>query len=128
MSLIKYEEHAARWEASGRAPAALLTSEWQLLTLRCWLYSEGAKAQSISPLLAEFAHESFAAIEARAPDWYEALLRERDHCSGCGERYRVENLSVCTKCLNTYCFRCDAFTPLAPNGNRLHSCGGEIVG
>ena len=39
----------------------------------------------------------------------------------------IENLSICTWCLGTYCFnRIDS--KLAPNGNRLHVWCGEMVG
>ena len=55
MSLIQYEEQAARWESVGRAAEALVTDQRQMLALRCWLSSSGAKSQGISPLLAAFA-------------------------------------------------------------------------
>jgi hypothetical protein len=59
--------------------------------------------------------------------WWDDLLNQREYCEQCGERYRLSNLSLCSKCGRTYCFRCLPYER-APNGNYLHHCGGEIVG
>ena len=61
---------------------------------------------------------------ARNPFWFEHLISERDHCSLCGESYLVDNMSLCTNCLGTYCYKCKNF-PLGPNGNPVHACTDE---
>lgn len=127
---LRFEAQAARWDAHGRAPSLLESGDWQLLALRCWLTSDGARKEGVSPMLAAFVEESAQALQARFPGWYDRLLATRDYCERCGERYLIENLSLCSRCLRTYCYHCTDF-PSGPNGNRFHDCGdagGEIVG
>lgn len=51
-------------------------------------------------------------------DAYWSFLSERSVCAECGERYRVENLSVCPNCFNLYC----------PREARICDCGGTLLG
>lgn len=51
-------------------------------------------------------------------DAYWAFLSGRDMCAECGERYRVENLSVCPNCFNLYC----------PREPRACDCGHKTLG
>src|SRR5262249_47648852 len=51
-------------------------------------------------------------------DAYWAFLNERDACAECGERYRIENLSVCPNCFNLYCPR-ETRLRLRPQDPRL---------
>jgi hypothetical protein len=119
-----YEEVAAVWDAVGRSDA-LLISGWKLLGLRCWCHSPGGKREGVSPTLADFLA---ASVQGESTDWVEDLLGDRESCRRCGEVYRVENLQLCTACMDTTCYRCASVGPLAANGNPACPCGGELVG
>jgi hypothetical protein len=120
----QYEDQAGRWDRAGR-PADLLLSDWSLMALRCWSWSEGGKQEGVSEILGAF----MAASEAASPaSWLDDLMSERDTCIDCGAGYRVENLAVCTACRDCYCYRCAAAAGRAGNGNPQCRCGGEIVG
>jgi hypothetical protein len=69
-----------------------------------------------------------ASERAQPKDWLDEVLDERGSCRGCGESYRAENLAVCTRCHDTYCYRCARLGGTAANGNAACRCGGEIVG
>ena len=70
------------------------------------------------------ADEAVALVKAfwkrRSPDedGYWSFLCERGICAECGERYRIENLSVCPNCFNLYC----------PREARACDCGGVRLG
>jgi hypothetical protein len=51
-------------------------------------------------------------------DAYWSYLNERSMCAECGERYRIENLSVCPNCFNLYC----------PREARACDCGSMCLG
>lgn len=51
-------------------------------------------------------------------DAYWSYLNERGMCAECGERYRIENLSVCPNCFNLYC----------PRESRACDCGSVRLG
>jgi hypothetical protein len=51
-------------------------------------------------------------------DAYWAFLSGHDICAECGERYRIENLSVCPNCFNLYC----------PREARACDCGSVRLG
>jgi hypothetical protein len=38
-------------------------------------------------------------------DPYWAFLSQRMACDGCGDTSKIENLSICPNCFNTYCYR-----------------------
>lgn len=118
---------AAAWEAGGRAPEALVSHDWELTVLYLWVHSDGAMREGLSASLRDFAATSWRSKADRSPGWYDAFLRGRETCGRCEGVYRVENLSICTRCKECGCYRC-AESALAPNGNRLHACGGEFVG
>jgi hypothetical protein len=124
-SCERYELLAEQWRASGPTEFALLEG-YRLIALRCWTYSEGGKSDGISDLLRAFVR----ACEQAQPDgWLDAYFAERESCKTCGERYRFENVSLCTACSRTYCYRCREQRPRAPNGNPACPCGnGELVG
>lgn len=117
-----YEALAESWAARDR-PAAVLLQGTRLMVLQCWCHSAGAKKEGVSDRLREFLQ---AGVAAQPAGWLDELLDDRGFCSNCGERYRLENLGVCTACLSTYCHRCE--TGVAANGNKACTCGGEIVG
>lgn len=124
MSSRRFEALAEQWDAGGR-PAALLLQGYSLIALQCWIGSGGGKAEGVSETLRQFAK----AADAAQPDgWIDHYLSDRESCHGCGERYRFENVQLCTHCSRTYCYRCAANQPLGANGNSTCACGGELVG
>jgi hypothetical protein len=123
-----YEEEAAKWESSGELQWAG-KNEYALVKLLCWLNSTGAKKNGVSERLMRYAAAAKARFDGLGYDWYGDLLRQRDYCSGCGETFRVENLSLCTHCDAMLGYCCSNGKRL-PNGNQLcPRCDeGEIVG
>ncbi len=125
-----FEAEAARWEETGEMQKGV-SNAYGLATLRCWITSDGAKADGVSKRLKRYhkAAEKWLA-QQEGPDWYDRFLRTRSACSICGEGYRIENLGLCTHCdtLVGYCHQFDGGT--APNGNlKCPRCKyGETVG
>lgn len=112
----RYEALAQQWQAGG----------YSLIALRCWSYSTGAKAEWLSEQLREFLQASEA---AQRRDWLDVYFAEQECCRGCGESYWFENVSFCTACGRTWCYRCKSGNALAANGNVACPCGsGEVVG
>jgi hypothetical protein len=124
-----FEALAQSWEASSVSqppPSPLLVARMYL-----WIHSAGAKQEGVSERLRNMVDALRARLEQQNPDWYENQMMEgHDYCRVCGERYRCENLSICTHCSAQFgpCHRTSG--GLAHNGNyRCGSCGvGEIVG
>lgn len=114
----------ASWVEQGRGSKGLLDNR-TFLAAQCWLYSPGAKHDGYSQEVADFVAATRAAIGGDMG--WSKLLRQRDYCDRCGERYRVENLAICCTCHTLYCYRCGSRSR-HPNGNQRCSCGGEIVG
>lgn len=69
-----------------------------------------------------------ASSAAQPEKWLDDYLSERSDCRVCGERYRIENLALCTLCRQMVCHRCAAAGMRAVNGNYACVCGGEFVG
>jgi hypothetical protein len=124
MSSLRYEALAKEWHAQARLEPLLL-SGYDLIRLRCWSYSAGAKSEGVSATLRDFVRESNA---AQPEDWLDDYLYDRETCSTCGEGYRLENMRLCTHCSRMYCYRCPPKPAKAPNGNDACPCGGELVG
>lgn len=120
----RFEAFAAEWIASGRRKD-LLSGYNELMTIRCWVYSDGGKKQGASDALREFIT---AGEQAKEPDWLDRVMGERETCRACGESYRSENLAVCTHCARKYCYSCNGQNGKAANGNAACQCGGELVG
>lgn len=121
----QFDALARAWLAAGR-PAQRLLDGYDLIALRCWSWSRGAKAEGVGAEIEAFRR----ACEAAQPDnWLDAYLSERETCAGCGESWRFENVGLCTHCHRRWCYRCGANHPAAANGNPGCSCGqGEVVG
>lgn len=118
-----YAQQARDWVDSGR-PESRLLSGVALVALVCW-HRDHAKAGDAGVLVGEF----LAACEARqSPGWFDRELEQRRHCSHCGTRYRVENLSICTRCQDLYCYQCVGQCRRDEAGHRFCLCGGEVVG
>lgn len=47
---------------------------------------------------------------------------KREHCSGCYETYKLENMVTCTLCHRSICWRCE----VGNVGENICSCGGEM--
>jgi hypothetical protein len=128
MSKQKYLELARNWHQTGRTAIRLMTGEYQLTALRCWV--GGLPAGAADPELAlirAFAVASVQQANQQNPRWYESFLATRSSCGQCGESYRVENLSICTVCSAEVCPNCK--TQAHPRtGRYAHYCGGDLVG
>lgn len=118
------EQSAKAWMRAGQ-PAAFLLRDLALVRARLWSWSTGGKARPLSPVLHEFIESSHAAL---GEGWWSDQFCGRSHCSHCGERFAVENLSFCTTCTRLTCYMCYRLFGLHPDGNQLCSCGGELVG
>ncbi|HIK13662.1 MAG TPA: hypothetical protein IGS52_25950 [Oscillatoriaceae cyanobacterium M33_DOE_052] len=117
------EAEAKDW-IDRRRDQKMLLNPWATLHAICWVGSDGAKKEGYSENLAEFVAASKLAVGMNKID---QMLNQRDHCSYCGTRFRVENLSLC-RCGNVYCYKCIWNLGIHPNGNRACYCGGEVVG
>ncbi len=126
---LMYEEEARRWAETG-ALQWCGSNAYAFTKLRCWLDSNGAKAEGVSERLQHYYAAAEAKFEESAPEWYDKFLRTKDWCSICGETYRLENLSLCTHCdvLLGYCHT--EYGNKTANGNpKCPTCkSGEIVG
>jgi hypothetical protein len=127
MSRERYLAAATAWDQAGKPVDLLLHNKYQLFAMRCWIDSGGAQQEGIDQVVADFHDANEKHYEAKFPNWWQQLMASRENCDFCSEQYKVKNLSICTGCLGTYCYRCIDYTPAA-NGNRRHACGGEIVG
>jgi hypothetical protein len=126
---LQFEEAARRWDEAGR-PVPENPDPLAAMKLYCWVGSAGAKHDGVSPRLQAYLETLRGALSARNRDWYDVLLAQRDYCDRCGETYRYENVSFCTRCSTTFapCHRPSAVE--LPNGNlECPDCHrGEIVG
>ena len=121
MSLEQFSQGARLWVEGGQSPMRLLANPYTLMALRCWAGSDGARRQGVPPALRGWLHASQQAMDREQPGWYDRLLAQREHCSCCGQTYRVENLAICTGCSALVCHRCGG-NGRAANGNEAH-CG-----
>jgi hypothetical protein len=125
----QYEAMAEAWEADGfNTPED--PSQLQAASMYLWINSAGAKQEGVSQRLRKYVDALWATLNKKNPNWYESQFDDHDWCKVCGERYRWENLSMCTHCSSPFCPSHGASGGTAPNGNYLCSkCGvGEIVG
>ncbi|MDX3537052.1 hypothetical protein PV721_22280 [Streptomyces sp. MB09-01] len=100
-----------QWIRDGRARDQLLTGK-AFFAVYSWHLRHRADHDSPG---AEFVAASYASIGSG--DGWEAMLRERASCDSCGDRYRLENIGLCTGCMRYSCYACGAHA----------SCSGEIV-
>jgi hypothetical protein len=128
----RYEKRAAEWAEQGRPADLLETYVLELFTMRCWLYSDGAKyecaQEDISETFLDFAVDSMNAELARDPYWFDRKMKERSYCEICASRWMYDNLGLCADCRALYCIDCVLRYRKGANGNRRCGCGGEIVG
>ena len=118
-----YARQAQAWADTGRGREGLLSGV-ALVALRCWHW-DYAKEPGARPLIAEF----LAASEAQQPaGWFDAVLAQRECCKRCGGRYRIENLSICTRCQALHCYECVNKCDRDAAGKRVCRCGGVLAG
>ncbi|WP_157546661.1 hypothetical protein [Hamadaea tsunoensis] len=105
------------WVAGGR-DQALLTTGMTYFAVYCWgmNYRIGdPAAPAYDAGLAEFVTASYE-YNGGADGWI-TLLHGREYCSTCGDRFRLENLGICTGCLRHTCYGC----------GRHAGCPGELL-
>ncbi len=111
---------AARlWLESGRRAESLLTGV-AFFAAQCWLLStrnDQPQASGFDPAISDFVAASKAAIGGEAG--WNAMLSERAFCSECQMSFHLENIGICTGCMEYVCGGC----------KWIHkSCDGEVVG
>lgn len=114
-------ETAARlWTESGRDPQGLLSGTAFFLA-QSWIYAIGSYRPE-NPLfrqeVADYVAASKAALGGEAG--WNAMLRERVWCSECFLSFHLENMGMCTECLEYVCPPCKAA--------HVSKCVGEVVG
>ncbi|RRJ84241.1 hypothetical protein [Aestuariirhabdus litorea] len=123
-SLNHYRRLAGQWEEE-QHPHERLLSGLELVALRCWVGSQPEGTPVLDPLILDW----LEAGEANQPeDWFHSQLRERGCCNHCGNRYKLENLAICTCCSITLCPFCVGKTDRQSSRYRRCECGGDWVG
>ncbi|MGV9263513.1 hypothetical protein ACWDRR_02480 [Kitasatospora sp. NPDC003701] len=92
------------WEADGRDEGRLVTGR-AFFALYCWHLQtsrSGSRHDAATTAYVESAHRAIGG----AAGW-NAVLGRREHCSCHGERWRLENLSICLGCLQYVCYQLD---------------------
>ena len=115
----RLESAARRWRESGRVPHLLLGGK-EFFAAQCWLNAHQicppestASCQEIN----DFVLACKVGIGGEAG--WNAMLNEKTFCSACGMSYHLENIGICTSCMQYVCGSCSA----------THNvCGGEVVG
>src|SRR5262245_57677343 len=98
---LQFEEAARQWDEAGR-PAPENPDPVATMKLYCWVGTRGAKHDGVSARLRDYLAVLRGALSASDADWYDTLLNRRDYCDRCGETYRFENVSFCTRCSATF--------------------------
>ena len=115
----KLEAAANEWLSSGRDANFLLAGK-AFFVAQCWLNGSGgfsAEGAGAARNVHDFVQASKAGIGGEA-GWI-AMLNEKTICPGCGMSYHLENIAICTGCMEYVCGAC------LPSHSR---CAGETVG
>ncbi len=112
----RFEAKMTEWINSSKSETAVFPFEYDRLRAFLWSHSEARKAEEFSENITRFGSANFRAL---GDDKYNEMLRIREGCRCCGVTYKLENLSLCVECENSYCYRCVS---------NSCSCGGELVG
>ncbi|HEX7286877.1 MAG TPA: hypothetical protein VF532_11890 [Candidatus Angelobacter sp.] len=116
----RLEEAARLWAKSGRDPIALVNGMAFFLA-QCWMYASGAYQPanpSFSPEIAEYVAASKEALGGESG--WNAMLQQKAWCSQCRMTFHLENLGMCTECLEYVCGACQE-----AHGKK---CAGEVAG
>ncbi|MFF1907659.1 hypothetical protein [Kitasatospora sp. NPDC058218] len=92
------------WEADGRDPGLLVTGR-PFFALYCWHLQTSRGSREHDAATTAYVASAHRAIGGAAG--WNAVLSERAHCSCHGERWRLENLSICLGCLDYVCYQLD---------------------
>jgi len=119
----KVQKAALDWQQGGRKSELLWTGLTAALADLWASHHEQQDDPAIPEQLAAFITASIESIDI------DAVWDQRRNCAGCGERYKLENMSTCIECGNTLCWRCSS--AYASGNSRLISytcpnCGGEM--
>jgi len=123
---LQLEAKAQAWIEAGQDPN-LLPQGLELFRVICWSGSIGG-AHSTDKSADLEAYLQASKDNGGGAEGWASMLRQREYCSECSETYRLENLSVCTKCQCLTCYRCTRPFGVHDNGNSRCECGGELVG
>ncbi|MEU4777193.1 hypothetical protein [Micromonospora sp. NPDC023633] len=105
------------WVRDGRGRAFLVT-DTAFFAVYCWSlnYKIGdPTAPTYDAELAEFVAASHE-LNGGSAGW-NAMLNSREICSTCHDRYRLENLGICTGCMRYTCYGC----------GKHERCAGELL-
>ena len=116
MSVIEGElrEQLSKWVDSGYDDKFLLP-QLKAGVAKLWLYHHKE---------IENGRDELNALIVKSVEVQGYVWNVRSICNSCFERYRLENMDVCTDCLVTYCYRCIGGIKMAANGKCY--CGGEF--
>jgi hypothetical protein len=94
------------WAANGRVPASL-PSGTAFFAIYCWSTNYRITEPTSPAYATELAEFVIAAYEHNGGSaGWDAMLRGREICSTCHDRYRLENLGICTGCMRYTCYGC----------------------
>ncbi|MFI5619458.1 hypothetical protein [Streptomyces sp. NPDC051567] len=102
---------AEAWTRDGRDRGHLVTGK-AFFAVHSWHLRHRIDPDTTEAEYVTASHEAIGGDEG-----WEAMLRERVFCESCGDRYRLENIGLCTGCMRYACYVC------ATHG----SCTGELV-
>lgn len=115
----RMQDAARQWLAGGRS-SGLLPTGLAFFTAQSWLYSSGSykpESPGFNPDVCDFVA---AAKEALGGDaGWKAMLHEKAFCSHCHMSFHLENIGICTGCMEYVCGACRV---------QHGDCVGEIVG
>lgn len=112
----RFETRMNQWLNNEKSDTEVFSLDYDRVRAYLWSSSEARKADGASSDLTMFGGANFRALGS---DNYYKMLRTRERCTGCGETYKLENLSICLECDRVYCYRCT---------DSSCYCGGEVVG
>ena len=107
---------AAAWAGRGRADELLVTGT-AFFAAHLWRFAVEREGRPLDGLTLAYLDASYRGIGG-AEGW-SAMLLPRVRCACHGERWRVENITVCLGCLRYQCTYA---------GRECAACGGRIVG
>ena len=111
---------AARLWRDAERSADYLPTGAGFFMAQCWLYSSGChkpENPGFDPVVCDFVAAGKAAIGGDAG--WQAMLHKKVFCSHCHSTFHLENIGICTSCIEYVCGACRS---------QHGGCEGEIVG